>query len=181
MREYHTFGCCFLSSISASNDENTEWETRNCLKSTWKAGSLAGVAIAATLFAMGREYVSFGGHVDLRKTENGDLQILLNATGRRELELIEKVRERLGIDAALVELLEDHLCNGWELVRPEEIGALTSALLLSDEVDRDEVGEIRAVGRVYWNPDYAVCDEVEQLREKHAVLFRGVGSEGEHM
>jgi len=123
---------------------------------------------------MGTEHTCPGQYVDLKKTEGGDLQIVLNPTGRIEFALIEELRERLGIDAALVELLEDHLCNGWEAVRPEEVGALTSALLLCDEVDRDEAGEIRDVGRVYWNPDYAVCDEIEELRDKHQVLFRGV-------
>jgi len=130
---------------------------------------------------MERKHVFVGEYVDLRKTENGDLQIRLNDTGRRDLAEFEGVRERLGIDAALVELLEDHLCNGWELVRPEEVGALTSALLLSDEVDRDDLGDIRGVGCVYWDPDYAVCDEVESLREKQVVVFQGVrGASGEN-
>jgi hypothetical protein len=132
------------------------------------------VAIDVTLYRMGGEHVFDGEYVDLEKIESADLRILLNATGRSQFELIEEVRERLGIDAALVDLLEDHLCNGWDLLLPEEIGALTSALLLSDEVERDDVGEIRDVGRVYWNPDYAVCDEIEELREKHMVVFRGV-------
>lgn len=123
---------------------------------------------------MGGQDTFHGQYVDLEKTGSGDLRILLNATGRTEFELIGEIREKLGIDAALVELLEDHLCNGWELLRPEEIGALTSALLFSDEVDRDDFGEVRAVGRVFWNPDYAVCDEVEQLRDKHVVVFQGV-------
>jgi len=157
----------------------TDCAKAGCLTTIPAAGSFFWAAIAATLLPMGSEHVCPGEYVDLGKTENRDLEILLNSTGRREFAVIEEVRERLGIDAALVELLEDHFCNGWELVRPEEIGGLTSALLLSDEVDRDDVGEIRAVGRVYWNPDYAVCDEIEELREKQAVLFRGVGPDGE--
>lgn len=123
---------------------------------------------------MTNEQTSYKEYVDLRQTAQGDLEIALNESGEREFETIEEVRAKLGINAALETLLEDHLCNGWEMVPPEEIGALTSAPILSDEIERDEEGRIVTAGRVYWFPEYQVCDEIEELREKCVVLFRGV-------
>jgi hypothetical protein len=123
---------------------------------------------------MPTENTSCGFYVDLEKTDERHLEIVLNANGREEFETIEEMRSAHGIDAALETLLEDHLGNGWEMVPPEDIGALTSAPILSDEVERDQEGGIADVGRVYWYPEYQVCDEIEELRRKHVVVFRGV-------
>jgi hypothetical protein len=116
-----------------------------------------------------------GQYVDLKRTDDGNLEIVLSEEGRRDFAEIEQIREDLGSDAALAELLEDHLGNGWEILLPEEIGALTSAPILSHEVARDQEGKVEDVGIVYWYPEYQVRDEIEELREKHVVLFRGVG------
>ena len=115
-----------------------------------------------------------GFYVDLEKTEDGDLRIVLNDSGRASIAEIVEERDRYGIDAALYALLEDHLGNGWEMVPPEDIGALTSAPILSDEVVRDEEGSVVEVGRVFWYPDYQVRDEIEEPRMKMAVVFQGV-------
>lgn len=124
------------------------------------------------------ESTSYGFYVDLKKTDEGDLAIVLSETGREEFETIEEMRSAHGIDAELETLLEDHLGNGWEMVAPQEIGALTSSPILSDEVERDDEGGIREVGRVYWYPEYQVCDEIEELRKRLVVMFRGVAMEG---
>ena len=115
-----------------------------------------------------------GAFVNLEKTESGDLQILLNRNGRRVFDEIERIRERLGIDATMRILLADFFKRQWCEVRPEEIGALTSALIISDAAYRDPDGMLLSVGHVYWNPNYQVEDEIEQLRTAGAVLFRGV-------
>lgn len=126
---------------------------------------------------MTTESTSYGFYVDLRRTDEGDLAIILNENGQKEFEAIEEMRSAHGIDGALEILLEDHLGNGWKMVAPEEIGALTSSPILSDEVERDEEGELADVGRVYWFPEYQVCDEIEELRTKLVVVFRGVAME----
>ena len=71
-------------------------------------------------------------------------------------------------------ILEDHLCNGWEMVPPEDIGALTASPILSDEILRDDEGRIVEAGRVYWYPDYAVRDEIEEIRANLVLVFQGV-------
>ncbi len=115
-----------------------------------------------------------GFYVDLRKTEEGNLEILLTGEGQANFDTVQEERDAHGIHAALWTLLEDHLRSGWEMVPPEDIGALTAAPILSDEIERDEGGRVVEAGRVYWFPDYAVRDEIEELREKLMLVFQGV-------
>ena len=116
---------------------------------------------------------SNGFYVDLAKTPDGNLSIRLNQNGRTQFDVVEHIRDEHGIDEALRAMLEDHLANGWEMVPPEDIGALTAAPILSDEIQRDDRGEIVEVGRVYWYPEYQIRDEIEELRTNLEVLFRG--------
>jgi hypothetical protein len=116
-----------------------------------------------------------GFYVDLRTTDDGDLRIMLNANGRKNFAEIEEERDAHGIHAALCVLLEDHLCNGWEMVPPEDIGALTAAPILSDEIVRGDDGKIVEAGRVYWFPDYAVRDEIDEIHRALVLVFMGVG------
>ena len=48
---------------------------------------------------------------------------IVRTVGRRLFRDIQNLRDWLGIDAALRMLLDDHLANGWDEIRPEEIGA----------------------------------------------------------
>jgi len=118
-------------------------------------------------------HLDHGAYVNLEKTPSGKLEISLTQRGREEFKEFERLRDRFGIHQALLEVLADHLGSGWDVVRPEEIGALTSALILSDEVERDEEGQLVSVGYVYWNPRYQIDDEIEELGEKGFVLFDG--------
>jgi hypothetical protein len=121
-----------------------------------------------------RPPVEHGFYVDLRKTAGGNLEILLNRNGRRHFSEIREQRDAFGINAALYALLEDHLCCGWEMIPPEDIGALTSAPILSDEIGRDDHGNVTNAGRVYWYPDYQVIDEIDEIREELVLVFQGV-------
>lgn len=114
-----------------------------------------------------------GYYVQLQETPDGNLHIVLNARGREEFDEIASVRKQYGIRAALAVLLEDHLMNGWELVPPRDLGALTAAPILSREIERDLHGTVIAAGRVFWYPDYAVLDEIEELRRHGFLEFRG--------
>ncbi len=116
-----------------------------------------------------------GFYVDLEKMADGNLRIVLTETGKVEFGTVVEERDRFGIHAALCTLLEDHLCTGWELVPPEDIGALTAAPILSDDILRDEEGSVVEIGRVFWYPDYAVRDEIEEIRRDLVLVFQGVG------
>lgn len=115
-----------------------------------------------------------GVYLDLERLPDGNLKLQLTDTARSEFADFECFRDEHGIHAALLELLADHLGNSWEEIRPEEINALTSSLLLSEEVKRDEHGVLIEVGRVYWNPQYAVMDEIEELRIRSFMVMNGV-------
>lgn len=117
--------------------------------------------------------IEHGTYVDLEKMPNGRLKISLTTTGRHGFDDFERIRDEHGIDEAIRQLLEDRLCGVWEEILPEEIGALTSAMLLSDDVERDDHGEITQIGRVYFNSYYAVMDEIQELRERSCVVLDG--------
>ena len=115
--------------------------------------------------------IEHGTYVDLQKASKGTLKISLTDDGRHALGRFEQIRDQHGIDAAIRGLLEGHLCSGWEEILPEEIGALTSAMLLSDDVQRDDDGRITRIGRIYFNPSYQVMDEIRELRERSCVVL----------
>ena len=117
---------------------------------------------------------SLGEYVDLIKQQDGTLLIALHEGGREVFDDIEAIRDKLGINGALGELLADHVRHGWVEVLPEEVGALTSAVLVSDHVERDNLGELLDCGHIYWNPGYQVMDEIAELRREGHVLFAGV-------
>lgn len=118
-------------------------------------------------------------YIEIVKSEDG-ITLKLTPEGREELKgyirtdrtyLVEEKVWSKGTDSILYDLLEDWLCNGWEWLAPEEIGALTSAPILSDEVERDDFGKIVKLGRVYWFPNYAVECELETMLAEGEVFF----------
>ena len=111
--------------------------------------------------------------VDFAKDGDGNLLITLTNAGREELSAIIEFRDQQGIDSAFLELIEYQLSNGWELIRPEEVGALTSSVILMDDADRDDTGALVRCGRVYWHPNYAVEDPIESLRTTGRFLMTG--------
>jgi len=71
----------------------------------------------------------------------------------------------------IFEALEYHLANGWDIIYPEEVAALTSGLLLSDDSERDDQGNLTYLGRVYWDSQYQVQDALEELQAGRTVTF----------
>lgn len=74
---------------------------------------------------------------------------------------------------SIEEILEWHLCNGWTIVPPEECGALTSGLIITDDWDCDDNGNYTRLGRVYWDSNYQVVNAADVLRENRSVRFLG--------
>jgi hypothetical protein len=68
-------------------------------------------------------------------------------------------RENLPDDFKLIVLLEYQLCNGYTIVDPEEIGALTDSIILYDGY------------RYYWYPDYQIRSPFKELVEFGKVIF----------
>ena len=68
------------------------------------------------------------------------------------------------------ELVEYQLCNGWDWITPEEIGALTSAPIIGKNVV-DDTGLI-SVDEVYAYMDYQIFDPVEELFTEGEIILR---------
>lgn len=103
-----------------------------------------------------------GRYANLTKTD-GNLLITLTEEGRAEID--EVIERNSSQDGVVCDLIQDHLGNGWEEVRPEAVGALT------DDISWDEDGEVVThLGRVYWHERYQVEDSIEALRGGGLIL-----------
>jgi hypothetical protein len=110
--------------------------------------------------------------VTFTKLPSGPLRISLDETERAE---VEEIYHHPGwsADDKLSEVLEYEICNSdWEFVSPIEIGALTERPILSEQVERDNQGNITHLGRVYHYEDYQVFDPVERLLTNGHVDFQ---------
>ena len=124
--------------------------------------------IAAGLAA--NKGVEHGRYVDLEEKEDGNLEIVLTDDGRQEIVELQELPE----EEAMSTLLEDHMANSsWEWLAPEEIGALTSAMILTCDAERDDEGKLERVGRVYWDSSYQVQSTVEELAKSGRVTWAG--------
>ena len=73
---------------------------------------------------------------------------------------------------ALVELLEDTIANSsWNWIEPREIGALTEAPIIGEDVYQDLQGNLIDVKNVYWFPNYMIESEVEAILSPEGALF----------
>lgn len=111
-------------------------------------------------------------NVEFQKFDNF-LRIRLLPAGK---EFLDEQRDdqgwRRGTLYILLDLIEFQLCNGWHEIKPEDVGALTSAPILSDIADFDDEGNLRNVDTLYWFPDYAVKCEIEELLADGHVDFQ---------
>ncbi len=119
------------------------------------------------------ERVSVMRYVFFRELPDGNLSIELTVDGKEELQ------ERLARGDAEVDITADlfeyEMGNGWDYVDPAEIGALTDALIVSHECERNDVAELERLGRVYWNPNYMIVGDLdlETLLRDGKVTWKG--------
>lgn len=99
-------------------------------------------------------------------TPGSHLVITLTPEGMAELDEMIERGERSDRD------MFDHLtgsifCNSeWKEVYAEEIGAITSELLLGNDVVLDEDGDLVSVGTVYWDcGPYSTMGYTDRLRQ----------------
>lgn len=110
-----------------------------------------------------------GKYTEFEKQPNGNLRIVLLEEERESVE--EIVAQEITADSKLAQAIEWQLGNGWSFVRPEDIGALTEAPILTEEIEEDNQGNVLKVGTVYWYPQYDVSDPVAKLLENGYVDF----------
>lgn len=78
------------------------------------------------------------------------------------------------IEDIIFDLAEDIFCNSeYEIVRPEEVGALTGGLLIAKAMVRDDVtDDVVDTGVIYWDSEYMVRHATEELIDKGYYLLR---------
>lgn len=76
-----------------------------------------------------------------------------------------------GSNDRLWDLLEDFLCSGWDWIRPEQIGALTDAPIISNDAQYNDDGDLISINNVWAYVDYMLYDPVEKLFEDGRVIF----------
>ena len=103
---------------------------------------------------------------------NGNLVISLGNEADREAaqESLDRASNR--DTDFLNDLLEDWTANGHlYAVRPEWIGALTEAPIITDDLTIEDDGTPVVNGDVWWFPDYQVKSFAEELLEKGSITF----------
>lgn len=101
------------------------------------------------------------------------LRIGLTPRGREEIAEMRYTGRPAGSDRQLWELIEYQLCNGWTVVPPEDIGALTDATILTQDASFGDDGRVvlEPDATVYWFPNYQILDPVAELYNKGFVDF----------
>ena len=112
-------------------------------------------------------------YVTTERTPGGNLRLVLLPEARDdllELRRAEESGEKTTGDVE-AEVLEDLIANGFQYVEPADVGALTSAPMITDEFDE----ECRPIvgGTVFAYMDYQTRSFVEDLAEKGEAIFTG--------
>lgn len=107
---------------------------------------------------------------------NGDLEISFGDFDLAEIK--ERVSEGDTSDNLMYEMFEHVIANGLMWVAPEDIGALTSAPILSDG-DVNDNGSLDFGGsNIWWYPNYAVTSPMQEIAETGKVVFKNANVEG---
>lgn len=114
--------------------------------------------------------------VEFNKLPNGDLEIALLPNRREDLDEAIEMSGRHGSVGGFVEVIGHQLQNGWCVIQPEQIGALTSALILSDDAEFDDRGDLVSIANVWWDQDYQVVDPLEDLAQDGKTTFQAASS-----
>ena len=86
--------------------------------------------------------------------------------------------ENIGDNQAIYALLENQLWeHDYEIIQPEDIGALTSAPIIGYDVMRDEDGNFAGAKKIWWLENYALILVWEELKDGREVVFQLVKEE----
>lgn len=114
-----------------------------------------------------------GTYVDLRQTANQDL--ILQPTPSGTALASELMQQGFREHDGLQELINDHLEDNWDRVLPDEIGALTDAPIISQEVLRTNDGAIVFCGQVFYHELYEVESLLDSIASGQPVRFKASG------
>jgi hypothetical protein len=116
-----------------------------------------------------------------RVANPGDLVVTAGNDTRREL--AERLRER-GNGwwwATMMELFEDHYCNGsfepFNAADANPFVGLTDTCCVAEALAYPDEGDREIVGRLWFFEEWALQDPLEQLRDRGRTVFRLAGKE----
>jgi hypothetical protein len=108
---------------------------------------------------------------DFDTDNSGNLIIRLTNDGKTWLKENYPNEER-NDEMIFIDLIDFQLCNGFSLVNPENIGALTSSLLIADDyINEETTSEQAQYINVYYYNYYAVYSYVKDLIEQGYVIW----------
>ncbi len=108
--------------------------------------------------------------VGYKVLSTGNLILTVNNQARHEL--AEGWRDHHDWDRQWYDIIGPFQENGMLYpVDPDDIAALTSAPILTDDLIVEADGSRHVLGRVWWFPDYMVRDPLEELRNTGRVEF----------
>lgn len=112
-------------------------------------------------------------YVEAKKTPEGNLRLVLLPEAREDaLELHRReVSRDMSTSEAEAEVLESLIGNGFHYVEARDVGALTDAPMIADEIDEDLKPIVGS--SVYAFMDYQVRSIVGDLVEKGEAFFVG--------
>ncbi len=106
---------------------------------------------------------------------NGNLKITLTDEGTEYLNDLDKDEEgkfKDTDDNIFLDLIEYHICNGYTMVRPEQIGALTEANIISDGIIDEETTKEEFENTKFWYfNEYMIISELQSLLNAGYVTF----------
>ena len=112
--------------------------------------------------------------LNIEKLMNGNLKLSLTDEGKIELiDLLLKFHHcDMNWNDIWVELLSN---TEYTVLEPEDVGALTSSVIITDHynVYEDDEGfdDIKELGNIYWFPNYQVENEFETLLDKEYLIL----------
>jgi hypothetical protein len=101
------------------------------------------------------------------RIKKGNLVICCDRAMRREL---KSLGEEIQRDKHMCDIFEPLVCNGLSWVDPADIGALTDAPILSDDVIDDD-GNYPDDARFFWFGDYQIRSPLTDLLRYGKVVF----------
>ncbi len=104
-------------------------------------------------------------------TDRGDLQIILTARGKVDLERLLTLHPDWDEVEVFLELIDHQLAHGWYSIPPGQLRMQTQSLILTNTVTYDEFGNIIDVGTTYWFPSYRAEGYTAALFKQGFVIF----------
>lgn len=112
--------------------------------------------------------------MNLQIEPNGALTFILEEGERDDIQnMIDNARNDLDHEV-LYNMLDMYGYLGNAVltpIKPEDVGALTDAPMLSDDVEHGEDGERLVRGQVWWFPNYAIESFAHTLMKAGSVTF----------